>query len=139
MESHKITWYRILLLCTFRFIEHIYISNKTTNKIPPTQAPPILILAPSLGLPLSTTAVAVAEREVQLTLPHAYPLGQQFPPSLTAQLVQPVAHAPVGLAEVAAGPTGTAIVRPLLMMVVELVVGQETFSQFRPTRQHPPS
>jgi hypothetical protein len=76
---------------------------------------------------------------VQLAVPHCHPLGQQLPPTLAAQVDHPEAHAPEGVANVAAAPTGTTTVTPLLMIVVELVAGQDVVSQFLPVRQHPPA
>jgi hypothetical protein len=49
-----------------------------------------------------------------------------LPPREASQLVQPVAQLPVGEATVAADPTGTTIVTPLLTIVVELAGGLET-------------
>jgi hypothetical protein len=76
---------------------------------------------------------------VQL-LPQTYPLGQHPPPADAAQLNQPVAQEPLSEAVVAAVPVGTTIVTPsVVMIVVDDVAGQDVESQFRPTRQHPPS
>ena len=81
----------------------------------------------------------VASTREQLAVPHPYPLGQQFPPKLAEHVNQPDAQLPVGLAVVAAAPTGTTTVTPEEMMVVEDVAGQDVVSQFRPVRQHPPA
>jgi hypothetical protein len=67
-------------------------------------------LRPLLGLPFWTSPVAEGLSEVQLAVPHSQPEGQQFPPTLAAQVDQPVAQGPVGVATVAADPTGTTIV-----------------------------
>lgn len=85
----------------------------------------------------ATVDVAVPEPEaVQLSLPHANPLGQHPPPSDAAQLNQPVAQ---GLLVVAASPVGTATVTPLLSTTVtDEVGGQEVVSQSLPVRQQPP-
>jgi hypothetical protein len=102
--------------------------------------PPFLrLLTPKLGLPFCKYAVVVAPGDEQLAVPQSHPLGQQFPPRVASQVVQPVAQLPVGLFTVAASPTGTTTVTPLLMIVVELVTGQEVVSQFLPVRQHPPA
>jgi hypothetical protein len=75
--------------------------------------------------------VAVGLSEVQLAVPHTQPEGQQLPPTLEAQVDHPVAQSPVGVATVAADPTGTTIVWPLEMIVVEEVTGQDSFAQSR--------
>jgi len=80
----------------------------------------------------------VGDIDVQLAVPHCHPLGQQFPPTLAAQVDHPVAQAPEGVATVAAEPTGTTIVAVPLIIVVELVGGQDVVSQFLPVWQHPP-
>lgn len=100
--------------------------------------PPISLPA-EFGLCFCTTLVCVGFASEQLAVPHSYPLGQQFPPTLAAQLIHPLAHTPVGLADVAALPTGTTIVAPALMIVVSLAGGQDVGWQSRPCRQHPPS
>jgi hypothetical protein len=92
-----------------------------------------------LGASLGETTVLVASTREQLAVPHPYPLGQQFPPRLAEQESHPEAQLPVGLAVVAAAPTGTTIVTPELIIVVEDVAGQEVVSQFRPVRQQPPA
>ena len=76
---------------------------------------------------------------MQLAVPQSHPLGQQFPPILAAHVDHPVAQVPVGVATVAAAPTGTTMVCPLLIIVVELVVGHDIFAQSLPIWQHPPS
>jgi hypothetical protein len=93
------------------------------------------------GCSFTTVAVAVPpELDAVQLLPHAYPLGQHPPPAEAAQLTQPVAQVPLSEAVVAALPVGTAMVMPSeLMTVVDDVAGQDVVSQFRPTRQHPPS
>lgn len=98
-----------------------------------------LFLCPIFGLSFCNKAVLVAPTEEQLAVPHCQPLGQQFPPSLAAQVAQPVAQVPVGVATVASEPTGTTIVATPLMIVVELVGGQDVVWQSRPVRQHPPA
>jgi hypothetical protein len=75
---------------------------------------------------------------VQLAVPHCHPLRQQFPPRLAGQLDQPDAQFPEGTASVAAEPTGTTIVWPLLTIVVELTGGQSVVLQSLPVLQHPP-
>ncbi len=97
------------------------------------------LLTPAFGLAFCKYAVVVAPGDEQLAVPQSHPLGQQSPPRVASQVVQPVAQFPVGLFAVAAGPTGTTIVTPLLMIVVELVTGQDVVSQFLPVRQHPPA
>ena len=92
-----------------------------------------------VGASLGDTTVVVASTREQLAVPHPYPDGQQFPPTLAEQVNHPEAQLPVGLAVVAAAPTGTTTVTPELMIVVEDVAGQEVVSQFRPVRQHPPA
>jgi hypothetical protein len=77
--------------------------------------------------------------DVQLAVPHCHPLRQQFPPKLAAQLAQPEGQLPVAVARVAAGPTGTTSVTPLLTSVVELAGGQSVVAQFLPVLQHPPA
>lgn len=84
-------------------------------------------------------AVVVASTKEQLAVPHAYPEGQQLPPTLAAQVNHPEAQLPVGFAVVAAAPTGTTMVTPELMIVVDEVAGHEVVSQFRPVRQQPPA
>jgi hypothetical protein len=96
------------------------------------------LLVPAFGLAFCATAVELAPTDEQLAVPHSKPLGQQFPPTLAGQLDQPVAQAPVGVVTVAADPTGTTIVTPLLIMVVESIGGQDVVSQSLPVRQQPP-
>lgn len=92
------------------------------------------------GCSFTTVAVAVPELDAVQLLPHAYPLGQHPPPAEAAQLNQPVAQEPLSEAAVAALPVGTAIVMlSLVIIAVDAVAGQDVVSQFRPTRQHPPS
>ena len=127
------------------FISHIYnrsssgssttIINGITAK-PPYPMP--TLPTPEFGLPFCTTAVCVGDNEEQLAVPHSYPVGQQFPPKLAAQLLHPVAHTPVGLFSAAPVPTATTRVTPSLTSVVELVAGQSVVWQFRPVRQQPP-
>ncbi len=81
----------------------------------------------------------MAPTDEQLAVPHSHPLGQQSPPTLAAQFDQPEPQVPVGLVTVAAEPTGTTTVTPLLIMVVELTTGQDVVSQFLPVRQQPPA
>lgn len=81
----------------------------------------------------------VGEIDVQLAVPHCHPLRQQFPPRLAAQLDQPEAQLPEAVARVAAGPTGTTSVTPLLISVVELTAGQSVVAQSLPVLQHPPA
>ena len=85
------------------------------------------------------TAVAVAWIKEQLAVPQAYPEGQQFPPKVAAHVDHPEAQLPVGFAVLAAPPSGTTIVTPELMIVVDEVAGHEVVSQFLPVRQHPPA
>jgi hypothetical protein len=87
------------------------------------QAPDPLLAAPSFGFSFCTTAVELAPGEVQLAVPQVQELGQQFPPTEASQVAQPEAQFPVGVVTVAAGPTGTTIVFPLLTIVVESVAG----------------
>lgn len=115
-----------------------------TSKIPTVPsnasiAPLFSTLAPEFGASLAETTVAVASTREQLAVPQSYPDGQQFPPTLAAQVNHPEAQLPVGTAVVAAAPTGTTIVAPEEMMVVDEVAGQDVVSQFRPVRQHPPA
>lgn len=87
------------------------------------------------------------ETAVQLE-PHRYPVGQQPPPTVSAQLNHPLAHRPIllllllllvaAVAVPVAVITGTTIVTPSLAIVVEGVAGQDVVSQSRPVRQHPP-
>lgn len=92
-------------------------------------------LVPSLGTPAVATAVPVA---AQLAVPQLYPLGQQLPPRLAAQLYHPVAHVPV-LRLVPVVVRGTMMVRPLETSVSEDVARHDVVSQFLPVRQHPPA
>lgn len=117
-----------------------YIQTSTIIK-PPINRPTLhrILLTPILGLSFCATSVAVEEIEVQLAVPHCQPLRQQFPPRLAAQLDQPEAQFPDGVATVAAEPTGTTTVTPLLMIVVELTAGQSVVSQSLPVLQHPPA
>ena len=87
------------------------------------QAPTPLLAAPSFGLSFCTVAIELAPGEVQLAVPQAQELGQQFPPTEASQVAQPEAQFPVGVVTVAAGPTGTTIVFPLLTIVVDAVAG----------------
>jgi hypothetical protein len=129
---------RVSQYSTCPIIPHIKIITRQDALRSPSKMPTTLLLDPAFGLAFCSTAVELGPEEEQLAVPHSQPLGQQFPPTLAAQLDQPVAHVPVGLATVAADPMGTTIVTPLLRIVVELMTGQEVVSQFLPVRQHPP-
>jgi hypothetical protein len=96
-------------------------------------------LIPEFGLSFCLTPVWVGEIDVQLAVPHCHPLGQQFPPRLAGQLDHPDAQFPDGVATVAAEPKGTTTETPLLMIVVEVIGGQDVVSQFLPVLQHPPA
>jgi hypothetical protein len=87
------------------------------------QASDPLLATPPFGFSFCTTAVELAPGEVQLALPQLQELGQQLPPTEASQVAQPEAQFPVGVVTVAAGPTGTTIVFPLLTIVVESVAG----------------
>lgn len=105
--------------------------NKRAGLLPKLAAPS---RPPSFGSVLVEVAVIL----VQLSVPQLHPLGQQSPPKLTAQLVQPVAQ----LAEavvVAAPVNATTIVTPELTIVAEAVEGQLVVAQSLPVRQHPPA
>ena len=111
----------------------------TKHKLAHPNCPYTPKLAAPPGLAFCKTVVLLGPIDEQLAVPHPQPLGQQFPPTLAAHVSQPEAQAPVGVATLAAEPTGTTTVTPLLMIVVELVGGQDVFSQLRPVRQQPPS
>lgn len=122
-------------------LPHYYSSiTPTKNAIKAATSPPTsLLLTARPGLSFCSKAVVVAATDEQLAVPQDHPFGQQFPPSLGAQVDQPVAQVPVGLVTVAADPTGTTTVTEPLMIVVELVGGQDVVWQSRPVRQHPPA
>jgi hypothetical protein len=96
-------------------------------------------LIPKLGAFFCPTSVLDGDVDVQLAVPHCHPLRQQFPPREAAQLDQPEAQLPEGVERVAAGPTGTTIVTPLLTIVVSLTAGQSVVEQSLPVLQHPPA
>jgi hypothetical protein len=80
--------------------------------------------------------VAVA---VQL-LPHIYPVGQQPPPLLAAQVDHPVAHAPVKIG-FAVRPLEVVAITVTLFLSIKVVValvGHEVGAQSRPNLQQPP-
>ncbi len=87
------------------------------------QSPTPLLAIPRFGISFCTNAVELAPGEEQLAVPQIQELGQQFPPTEASQVAQPEAHCPVGVVTVAAGPTGTTIVFPLLTIVVDAVAG----------------
>jgi hypothetical protein len=118
---------------------HTKISSPARATENATTLPPTTNIPPLFGVSLGESAVDVASTREQLAVPHPYPLGQQFPPKLAEHINQPDAQFPVGLAVVAAAPTGTTTVTAEEMMVVEDVAGQDVVSQFRPVRQHPPA
>src|SRR5256885_6398637 len=107
-------------------------ANPVTSCLLPELAPP------SNASSFGSVLVEVAPTLVQLSVPQLQPLGQQFPPKLTAQLVQPVAQLAEALV-VAAPVNGTTIVTPELTIVVEAVDGQLVVAQSLPMRQHPPA
>jgi hypothetical protein len=84
-------------------------------------------------VPLADTLATAVQLE-----PHAYPVGQHPPPTVSAQLNQPLAHRPVPLAAVVVW-AGTTMVRPSDVMVDDALTGQDVVSQSRPVRQQPPS
>lgn len=97
-----------------------------TPKQPPTAAinhiltstlPTLPELAPCFAATTVVVAPAVEMALKQLAVPQEYPAKQQFPPRVAAQLLHPVAQVPVANV-VAEGVKGTAIVRPLLTIVV---------------------
>lgn len=102
----------------------------------------VALVAPTASLLVVT--VLVAPTLEQLSEPHAKPVGQQFPPKLAAQELQPLAQLPpvpaLSLAVVVAEPVrGTTMVSPALMSVVLAVAGQSVVAQSRPVRQQPPA
>jgi hypothetical protein len=114
--------------------------NVIKHKTPRRGVKPIFGLAPPLTRtpPFASVDVLVAPTLVQLSSPQDQLLGQQFPPSLAAQLYQPVAQVPEAVV-VAAPVSGTTIVTPELIRVVKAVEGQLVVAQSLPTRQHPPA
>jgi hypothetical protein len=97
-----------------------------------SKAPILTVLLPTFGLSFCKKSVEVAATDEQLAVPHSQPDGQQLPPTEGSQVDQPVAQAPVGDVRVAAAPTGTTMVTPLLTIVVEDIAGQLKVSQLRP-------
>jgi hypothetical protein len=109
-------------------------------------------LAPEAAI-LLITDVTPPTTSVQLALPHANPNRQQFPPSLCAQLLQPVAHCPpltpaspvlvisavrTSVPPPVEGPSGTTIVTPFERNVEDdAAAGQSVVAHCRSTRQHP--
>lgn len=105
---------------------------RTTPETRSTPAP--LLVGASLATVVATEPVAV-----QILAPQAYPLGQQSPPAVSAQLNQPPGHLPVVREDPDdAVVTGMTIVFPSEVKVVEDVVGQEVVSQSRFVWQQPP-
>lgn len=125
----------LFLICHCSLL-HIHIAIHTPIpsiqfvQFPPTRLPPLVLVACSLATVL---CVAVA---VQLC-PHAYPEGQHPPPTVSAQLNQPLAHLPV-LPELDPVVMGITIVSPSEVNVVDEVVGHDVVSQSRPVWQQPP-
>ena len=115
---------------------HISTSNKLHINSPALLCTPLI---PILGAFFCPTSVLDGEMDVQLAVPHCHPLRQQFPPREAAQLDQPEAQLPEGVERVAAGPTGTTIVTPLLTIVVSVTAGQSVVAQSLPVLQHPPA
>lgn len=108
------------------------------DMIPPFIPRAAAALGGSLPIRDASRPDTVAEA-VQL-LPHAYPVGQQPPPSSAAQLDQPVAHAPVKIefAERPSDVVATIVTLLLSIRVVVSLVGQEVGAQSLPNRQQPP-
>jgi len=73
--------------------------------------------------------------------PQAYPVGQQFPPKLGAQLYQAAAHEPPcgGAAVAKDAPVGATITTPFVPTTVTLAVGTQdpVVWQSLPTLQQP--
>ncbi|EEH07171.1 predicted protein [Histoplasma capsulatum G186AR] len=121
----------------------IAITIITTVKLtqPPTTT--TTFPAPFTGAIFPTTAVPRPPAEsVQLISAQANPSGQQPPPALAAQPVQPAAHlrpSPPGEDRDTVGSIPITIVAPLSStIVVEEIGGQEVGFTSRPVRQQPP-
>jgi len=103
-----------------------------------TNPPKLTFLLPAFGSSFWTTAVKLADNDEQLAVPHCHSFGQQSPPTLGAQLDQPEAQLPTGAVTVAAAPAGTITVTPPLIIVSDIVTGQDVVSQSLPVLQQPP-
>jgi len=119
--------------------------NHQTPNIQATIPNPTLLSAPLVGASLPTLPpVPPTPRELvapagilQLTLPQTYPLGQHPPPSPAAQVIQPLAQAPVARfpGAVIPVPLGATIVKELVgfeTSVVDAIAGQDVDAQSRP-------
>lgn len=109
----------------------------------PRIRPPSIFTAAFPGNSFATEAVALPVARKQLAVPQLYPVGQHpaVGPALEGQMDHPLAHVEASEAVVAAAVaavTGTTMVAPLEMMVVEAVVGHEVVWQSRPVWQQPP-
>jgi hypothetical protein len=70
--------------------------------------------------------------------PHAYPLGQQFPPASAAQLYHALGQLPALVVAASSAPVGATMTTPLVFTMVSVGRAQEPVVwQSRPTRQQP--
>jgi hypothetical protein len=133
--------FRYICASWSRIIARYHIHNIHKN-IPITQLFQFMrfiqctIRLPLLAVACSLATVECAAVAVQLC-PHAYPDGQHPPPAVSEHLNHPLAHFPVVL-ELDPVATGSTIVKPFEINVVDEVVGHDVVSQFRPVWQHPP-
>lgn len=124
-----------------RFLVHsiqLSITITITTIGPTTLNPSRLLLFQTLPPPpLSGAVLATVDDPATAAqlVPQANPVGQQPPPTVSAQLNQPCAHRPAPPVMVW---TGTTMVSPFEIAVVEGVTGHDVVSQSRPVRQHPP-
>lgn len=118
---------------------HMKIANTLTDRLLASlPRPPPPLVCSLFTVPVAVVAVPLA-LAVQLSEPHANPLGQHPPPSPSAHPNHPLAQASVAVAFASDSDSGATIVsRPLDATVVETVAGQDVVSQFRAVRQHPP-
>lgn len=140
---------RDLLLFTVACTDHNFIYSvhvHDNKKLPSILTPsrtldiPRPVPAPLVACSFATVVADAVSVAVQLA-PQAKPVGQHPPPTVSAQLNQPLAQRiplPLPPEFSVAVVTGTTIVTPFDVIVVEDVVGQDVVSQLRPVRQQPP-
>lgn len=111
--------------------------NRPAARTSPAREPAFAEAAES-GSCFWTRLVSVGDASVQLAVPHEYPSGQHpatGPPS-SPHMNHPFAH--VAESDAGTSATGTAMVTPLLIIVVIGVGGHDVSLQSRPVWQQPP-
>lgn len=135
----SLSFTRLIHSSSYPYYSIIIITAKIAHKAQLTFTTPAI--DSTVGATLSTVPVVDAVGTAVQLDPHAYPVGQHPPPTVSAQLNQPLAH-PFGPlsslpSAVVVGSAAT-MVWPLLTIVVDGRAGHEVVSQSRPVWQHPP-